>query len=234
MRYTYNGRELYHGFGSWVNHKYLDKIKIGNNWRYIYDQSQLIGSKKTPKDAKLEKKHKQELQDPNYYAKKNWNESKSKRLSENTSFNMKFFKEPFRMADIVKSSGYTKDKKKTSAENKEAYEKEKKTVEAVVRNANKRASDTFDNIRKFVDAKRDYKLNKFSDTILNIGEKALAMYYSHKAVRTYTTVKKKLTRKTNSSLGDVAREDWKKRQYEKAHPKKKSVGLFSVERLIPR
>jgi hypothetical protein len=228
MRCIYRGNELYHGFGSWANHKYLDKIKIGNTWRYIYDQTPFTGAKKTPKDAKLEKQHKKELQDPHYYAKKNWNEAKSKRLSENTSLNMKYFKEPFRMANIVKDSGYTKNKNKTKTENREAYDKETKTVEAVVRSANKRASDVFDNIRKSVDLKRDYQINKFSDAVLNLGEKALSVYYSHQAVNKYKKTKKKLTRPTNPSLGDIAREDWKKRQYNKTHPKQKSVGLFDA------
>lgn len=244
MRYIYNGRELYHGFGSWVNHKYLDKIKIGDSWRYIYDkinpkkenQETITGSKhgNSPKDDKLIKIHRQELKDPNYYAKKNWDEAKSKRQSENTSANLKFFKEPFRMATIVKESGYKKDKQKTKAENQEAYDKEKKYVEDVVKSASKRASNVFDNIRKSVDSKKDYKINKFSDAVLSLGEKALATYYSHQAVKTYVKTKKQLTRPTNSSLGDIAREDWQKKQYEKEHPKKQTVGLFSAKRKVPK
>lgn len=34
-----------HSAGPWENHNYLDKVKIGDTWRYIYDQGQQVGTK---------------------------------------------------------------------------------------------------------------------------------------------------------------------------------------------
>lgn len=34
-----------HSAGPWENHNYLDKVKIGDTWRYIYEQGQRVGTK---------------------------------------------------------------------------------------------------------------------------------------------------------------------------------------------
>lgn len=45
MRVTYYGRELYHTGAPQKDHKYIDRIPIGNKFRYFYDQAELAAYK---------------------------------------------------------------------------------------------------------------------------------------------------------------------------------------------
>lgn len=44
MRVVYYGHELYHG-SEWHNHAYIDKIRIGDTWKYFYNQAELAAYK---------------------------------------------------------------------------------------------------------------------------------------------------------------------------------------------